>query len=563
MQSGIPPGEMEAELKGDLRDNNEESLNETTESVHVDSKDEEKQPAKPEQPVWVNGLQLWLIMFAITLVCFLMLLDIAILSTATPKITSQFHSLVDVGWYGAAYQLASASMQPLTGKIYSNFNLKWTFFAFIVLFEFGSLLCGVATSSNMLIVGRAVAGMGGSGLQNGALTIISACVPMHKRPALLGVIMGFAQLGIVGGPLIGGLFTEYVTWRWCFYLNLPLGALAVTFLTFLQIPELSVKEPPMKVLRDIHNKLDLVGFVIFAPAAVMLLLALQWGGNQYPWNSSVVIGLFCSAGATFLVWLAWDYYKKDKAMIPLSMLRKQHVWVSGVSMGFLSSSMTILSYYLPIYFQSVRGKSAAISGVYLLPGILSQLIGAVSSGKLVGKFGYYLPWAVASGVLTAVGYGALSTLNPTSSTGKWIGFQIIAGIGRGFGLQMPLVAVQNTIAPAQIPTAMALIMFSQTFFGALFLSFSDTIFTNSLRSLLHQDAPNVDAQAVIKAGAYGFRQIVKPELLSGVLNAYSGSIDRIFYLCASLATGCFFLAWGMGWVDIREKKQPTKPQESK
>ena len=133
---------------------------------------------------------------------------------AIPKITSDFHSLPDVGWYGAAYQLASATLQPLTGKVYFNFDNKWSFFGFLMFFELGSLICGVATSSNMLIVGRAVAGMGSAGLVNGALTIIAGCVPMPKRPAMIGIMMGVGQLGLVGGPLFGGLFTQYATWRW-------------------------------------------------------------------------------------------------------------------------------------------------------------------------------------------------------------------------------------------------------------------------------------------------------------------------------------------------------------
>lgn len=210
--------------------------------------------------------------------------------------------------------------------------------------------------------------------------------------------------------------------------------------------------------------------------------------------------------------------------------------------------------YLPIYFQGVRGKSPSISGVYLLPSILGQLFSAVVSGKAVGVLGYYLPWSVASAVLTSVGYGLLSTLDPRTPTGNWIGYQILFGVGRGLGLQMPMVAVQNTLAPAQIPVAMSLIMFSQTFGGALFLSFADTIFTNSLRSLVSKDAPGIDAQSVVNAGAYSFRQAVPKESIAGVLKAYAKSIDGVFYMCTALAVMCFVFSWGMGWKDIRDSK---------
>lgn len=522
-------------------------------ATHTSNLDPEKQEptSTSSSPQWVTGIKLWIIMTGVTLVCLLMLLDVSILSTAIPKITTDFHSLQDVGWYGAAYQLSSAVLQPLTGKIYTNFSAKWTFFGFFLFFELGSLLCGVAVSSKMLIVGRAVAGMGASGLQNGAMTILAACVPMSKRPALLGVMMGVSQLGLVGGPLVGGVLTQYASWRWCFFLNLPVGGLVAALLLFTRVPEQVTKPPPGKVVRDLPNMLDLTGFALFAPAAVMLLLATQYGGSLYPWDSSIVIGLFCGAGGTFVIWLVWDYYKKDAALIPLPMLRQRRVWSSCLVFGFLSAAMFSTSYWLPIYFQGVRGYSPAISGVYLLPGILSQLVGAVISGKGVSMLGYHLPWSVGSAVLAAIGYGLLTTLDPHTPTSHWVGFQILYGFGRGFGLQMALVAIQNLLAPAQIPVAMSLLMFSSTIGGALFLSFANTIFSNSLRSLL---PASVNLERVLNAGAYGVRNVVPKSELAGVLRAYAKSVDNVFVMCTALAVACFAFSWFMGWDDIREKK---------
>ena len=462
-----------------------------------------------------------------------------------------------MGWYGAAYQLSSAALQPLTGKFYVNFDTKWTFVCFTAIFELGSLLCGVATSSKMLIVARAIAGIGTSGIQNGAFTIIAGCVPMPKRPTLIGIVMGISQLGLVAGPLIGGALTEYTTWRWCFYINLPCGAVVAAMLFAIKIPAQMPKPKASAVVKELHKKLDLVGFALFAPAAIMFLLALQYGGNQYAWNSSVVIGLFVGAGATFIVFCAWDYYKKDAAMIPVSMISKRIVWSSCLVYGFLMSQMFTASYYLPIFFQGVLGASPTLSGVYLLPSILSQLFFAIGIGKLVGKVGYYLPFSVFSAILLAVGAGLISTFGPYEDTGKWIGYQILVGAGRGSGLQMPIVAVQNNLQPMQIPVAMAMVMFSQTFGGAMFLSFGDTIFTNSLRSLLPQYAPNVDAQAVIAAGATGFRDFVKGADLDKVLQAYAISVDRVFYLVAAAGVCCFIFSWGMGWKDIRRKAPPV------
>ena len=164
---------------------------------------------------YLTGFKLVLVMSTVSMVAFLILLDSAIIATAIPKITTDFHSIPDIGWYASAYLLSNCSLQPLSGKLYKHFSSKYTFLAFLAVFELGSLLCGVAVSSKMLIVGRAVAGMGGSGLTNGALTIITASVPLKKRPALLGGLMSVAQLGTVLGPLIGGALTQYTTWRWC------------------------------------------------------------------------------------------------------------------------------------------------------------------------------------------------------------------------------------------------------------------------------------------------------------------------------------------------------------
>ena len=333
-----------------------------------------------EEHEYVTGFKLLIIMISVTLVAFLMLLDTSIIATAIPKITTDFHSLNDVGWYGSSYLLASASLQPLTGKFYTYFSSKWTFLTFLGVFEFGSLLCGVAVSSKMLIVGRAVAGMGSAGLVNGALTIIAACVPLEKRPMNLGILMGIAQLGIVLGPLLGGALTQYTTWRYCFYINLPAGGAVAFLLLLIQIPDRTTKRE--KSVLGTLGQLDLIGFAIFAPAAIQFLLALQWGGTLYPWGDAKIIGLFCGAAGTFAVFVAWQYYVGDEAMIPLSMVRQRIVWCSCLTTLSFFGSVMITAYYLPIYFQTVRDATPTMSGVYLLPMILSQMILAVLSGFL-------------------------------------------------------------------------------------------------------------------------------------------------------------------------------------
>ncbi|KAJ5897520.1 hypothetical protein N7504_007808 [Penicillium tannophilum] len=517
-----------------------------------------KEDVKDDEGKYLTGTKLGLVIASITLVTFLVLLDMSIIVTAIPTITTHFHSLKDVGWYGSAYQIASACLQPLTGKVYTNFNSKWTFLGFFFVFELGSLLCGIATSSKMLIIARAVAGMGCSGLMNGSLTIISSCVPLHKSPKFIGMVMGFCQMGLICGPLIGGAFTEKASWRWCFYINLPIGAVVALAMVFIHIPDQFPKPPIKSAAKTILHELDLIGFVLFSPAAIQLLLALEFGAGSYPWGSATVIGLFCGSGGAFIVFLLWEYHQGDKAMIPLSMIAQRTVWTSCLFMIGLFGTVLSISYYLPIYFQSVRNDSPIMSGVSLLPMMLSQVACAVSSGILIGRLGYYLPWAVFCGLLTAIGGGLFATLDPHTSVGKWIGFGILVGAGRGTGFQTPIIAIQNTLKPSQISVGMAVLMFTQTLSGAVFLTLANVIFDAGLRSLLPKDAPNADAAAIIAAGATGFRSVVSSEDLPGVLTAYAKSVDYVFYLTAGMGVIMFIFAFGMGWKDVRKKKPSSE-----
>ncbi|RYP66871.1 hypothetical protein DL769_005903 [Monosporascus sp. CRB-8-3] len=519
------------------------------------AKDGHIETTKPwdEASQYVTGVKLVTVVACMCLACFLMLIDTMVVSTAIPRITDEFHSLADVGWYATAYQFGSAAPQPLSGKVFAHFNNKWAFLAFFLIFELGSVLCGAAVSSAMLIVGRAVAGIGAAGIINGALIVISASVPMERRPGLIGIVMGFNQLGLVIGPLVGGAFTSYSTWRWCFYVNLPVGALVIIGLLLFRIPEQSQKPPAMSVLPKLHHYLDLVGFCLFAPAVLQLILALQFGGTSHPWNSSQVIGLFCGAAATFIVWLFWNRSKGADALLPQSMVARTAVWTSGLYQAFLMSAVYGAIYFLPIYFQAINNASPMQSGLYLLPTILPQLVVAASSGALIMAIGYVIPLAALSTVLLSVASGLYSMLRPNSPTGWWVGFQILAGVGSGLGLQVAIIAIQTVVTGEELSSAMAFIVFTQSMGPAIVLTLCQLIFYSSLQTQLPQQAPHADAAAIVRAGATGFRGIVSQDDLPGVYVAYANSIDRVFYLVAAMAAACGLVLWGMGWKDLRKK----------
>ncbi|KAI1097906.1 putative MFS transporter [Jackrogersella minutella] len=506
-----------------------------------------------ESHEYVTGSKLVSILVAVTLAYFLAMLDTSIVATAIPRITTEFHSLSDVGWYGSAYQLASCSLQPLSGRIYTNFSTKWTFLGFFLVFQLGSVICGVAKSSAVFTIGRAFAGMGASGILNGSLTIWTATVPPQKLPSLQSTLVAIGQLGVACGPLLGGALTQYTTWRWCFYINLPVGAVAAGLLVLAHIPEMT-RKPGTSVIRigGLIRILDLVGFVIFAPAAVMFFLALEFGGNQYAWNSAVVIGLICGAVTMFTIFLLWEWKKGPDAMVPFALLRVRIQWCASMLMfGFLGM-MFVVAYYLPIYLQAVKGDSPFMSGVHNLPTILSQVVMVLVGGFVVQRIGYYLPSVMLGTTLASIGSGLISTLQVTTSVGRWVGYQVIYGLGVGMVVQMPFIAIQTLIPRPNIPSALAILIFTQYFGAALFVTAAQSIFNNSMRQKLSETAPGVDIEKIMVGGATAVRSLVSGHQLYEVLAAYAVSVDRVMYLAAALGAVAFGFGCGLGWKDIRK-----------
>ncbi|RDW76052.1 hypothetical protein BP5796_06873 [Coleophoma crateriformis] len=529
-------------------------------SVQSVAEDAEKTPpvATPtpvaEEETYLTGPKLYQVLIAVTLAGYITTLDSSIVATAIPRITDRFNSLPDVGWYGSAYLISLCACQPSSGKLYENHSLKYVFFSFLVTFEVGSLLCGLAQSSNMLIVGRAISGIGGSGLVNGALTILGSAAPKDKRPFLTGTVMSMVLVGILSGPLLGGVITQRASWRWCFLINLPAGAFTALVLLISPIPQNSKDQGAKLTTKQTIARLDPIGFLTFAPTCIMFLLALEWGGSKYPWKSATIIGLFCGGAGMLFVFGVCEHRRGDTAMIPLALLRQRALYCSCLASIFLFGGIQTFAYYMPIWFQTIKGASPSMSGVDFLPSILSMIIATMIAGFAVSKVGYYTPFAIVGNGMSAIGGGLLTTLVPSTPASRWIGFQVFTGLGRGLAMQQSLTAVQTRLPKSQIAVGTTLVVFTQYFGGALFLALAQTIFSASLGPALAKWAPDVSKELVVSVGATAVRGVVSEAQLPGVLLAYNQALVHTWYLPVALAAAAFCASWGLGWGSVKTKK---------
>ncbi|KAJ7152947.1 major facilitator superfamily domain-containing protein [Mycena filopes] len=523
-------------------------------------KNKEKQEQEQEKGGHVNedgivypeGLKLFLITLALCLSVFLVALDNTIIATAIPKITDQFNSLDDVGWYGSAYLLTTAAFQLLFGKFYSFLSIKWVYVTAISIFELGSLICGVAPNSTALIVGRAIAGLGSAGIFSGALIIVANAVPLGKRPMYTGLIGAMYGIASVAGPLMGGVFTDKVTWRWCFYINLPIGAVTlIVIVLFFTAP--GTRSTTEMTLGERIQQFDPWGTVIFVPSIICLLLALQWGGSKYPWSDGRIIALFVLFGVFISVFIGIQIWKQDMATVPPRILKQRSILAGSFFSLSLGSSFFILVYFLPIWFQAIKGVSAVKSGIDNLPMILSLVVASLIAGGVITAIGYYTPFMILASILMGVGAGLISTFDIGTGHAHWIGFQVIYGLGVGFGMQQPVMAAQTVLSLKDIPTGTSLIMFAQTLGGALFVSVGQNVFTNKLASGLASSVPGVNPAIVLSAGATSLRNAVDPQYLPAVLQVYNHALITAFQV--SIAMACLSLvgALAMEWRSVKGK----------
>ncbi|PYH86105.1 MFS general substrate transporter [Aspergillus uvarum CBS 121591] len=468
--------------------------------------------------------------------------DNTILSTAVPHITDAFDSIDDVGWYAAIYPLTSCAFQPFFGKIYSLGSNKVVFLAALLVFEVGSAICATSPTSNIFILGRALAGLGSAGISAGTTLILAECVPLPQRPTWNSIIGSTFALGSVAGPLLGGAFTENTTWRWCFYTNLPIGGVVMLFVAFFYKSNSSTTPAPTEMYSRLA-RFDVGGTITMMLATVCLLLAVSWGGTKYAWDDTHTIVLLTVSGILFCVFAGIERWMQDNALIPLRLLRRRSMGAAILFSVCLGGVFFVNVYYIPLWFQLVDGTSAVESAIMFIPFMCSVVGGFVCAGLGTAATGYYTPFVYGGSILMSVGTGLIATVRPHQTPrARWVGYQILCGAGIGLGEEQGLYMVQTTLPEEDVATGLGIVLFAQTFGGAVFVSVAQAVFLEHITAALRTLAPHVNPYSVLGGAATvaspalqrAYAVAIKDALRVGLILAAVSSLGALLYDWRSL-----------------------------
>jgi EmrB/QacA subfamily drug resistance transporter len=481
-------------------------------------------------------------------------LDQTIVATALPTIAGDLHGLSHLSWVVTAYLLASTASTPLWGKLGDLYGRKIFFQAAIVIFLVGSVLSGLSSSMLELIAFRAVQGIGGGGLMIGAQAIIGDVVSPRERGRYEGFFGAVFGVTSVIGPLVGGFIVTNLSWRWIFYVNLPIGAVALVVTTIV-LPS---------ALTRVHHVIDYLGTLVLAAAASGLVLLATLGGTTYPWVSAPIILL----GVVSLVLVGIFVVVERRAaepVLPLRLFSNRMFSVSSVVGFVVGFAMFGAITYLPQYMQIVRGASPTGSGLQLLPLMAGLLLTSITSGLLITKWGRYKVFPVLGTALMTIGMYLLSMLAVGTNTIDSSLYMFVLGVGIGGVMQVLVIAVQNAVPYEDLGVATA----GATFFRSIGGSFGTAVFGAIFAGQLTGNLSHYLAGTPVPAGFHPSAGAspaalakLPPSVHAGYIHAFAASLHTVFLIAVPIAAVAFALTWLLKEVPLRQTTRTTNPADT-
>ncbi|QMW44014.1 hypothetical protein G4B11_007384 [Aspergillus flavus] len=481
-------------------------------------------------------VQVLAIMVALCLSLFIAALDQTIVSTSLPTISSRLHSASGYTWVGGAYLLASAAAAPIWAKLSDIWGRKPILLVAVLWFMFSSIVCAAAVNMRMLIAGRALQGIAGGGLLQLVMIVVSDLFSVRSRSLYMGILEFMWTISGGLGPILGGVFSEYLSWRWNFWINLPICGLAFILLFFY----LNVHNPKTRVT-DGLKAIDWLGSLSIIGFTLMVLLGLNFGGETFAWNSPQVICLIVFGSLFSIIFFCGEKYVAKYPLMPLKMLKhRSNIAVSLVTL-FHGAVFIACEYWLPLYFQSAKQASPMRSGLMVLPLVLAEGVFSGISGWLIHRTGKYAEQIWIGTVLLTLGTGLFIRLNPTSPLVELIIFQVIGGAGSAILFAPPLIALQAMVAQDDTASATAMLGFIRTIAMSVSIVVGGVVFQNSMageRSRL-EAAGLMDeiVEELTGASAAASTEVIKtlndPSKIRTVAGAFSSSLQNmwIMYTC--------------------------------